>query len=142
MNRRRALLSGGKKPLYIYQPGFTAFQNATYNEYTVKSGTFRTDYFEAVSGTSSTTSKVALYVDFTGYNKLVFEVRSSSSNNNTKVGWQNTGSEPIKNEVTGGTISTTRTKYELDISAAEGQKIFTMQIYKGHTLYLYDLHLE
>lgn len=148
MDRRRALL-GGVGKLYIYKAGWTEFENCQVASDTFPADrkSFESDYLKLWKTSVSSTHKLVLYLDFTGYKKLVVEVRAHGqmesivANKDTKIGYMTTATGSVYG-INSDYLSTKQTVYEIDISSQQGYRWIGMQVHYRDTMYVYDIHLE
>lgn len=149
-DRRRALLFSGRSPLHIYQAGFANFENCeiTTDDFPTDRKSFESDYLKLwKTSVSGGNHRLVLGVDFTGYKKLVMEVRahgqteSTAADANTKIGYLETATGAVRG-INSEYLSTKQTVYEIDISSQQGYRWICMQVYYRSTMYVYDIHLE
>lgn len=142
-DRRRALLAGGgKKPLYIYEPGYTAWQNIKSSSGDA-SGNFNTDYVRVgakyLSADSANLNLLIAENVYKGYKKLVFTAESTNSAVGG-IGWSKTSGS------TSGTftkLATTEKEYEFDISNSVGDYYIVIAFrIKSQKIDIYDMHFE
>jgi hypothetical protein len=145
MDRRRALLGGGKEPLYIYKPGFTAWQNIQSATPTTVSVTFNADNVTVGHQRSNNTSTLlSLLISesvYKGYKKLIIKISSSASYTQNQICWGTTAGNVASG--TAYNLSTTPTEYIFDISSDTGNRYIILRIYGAmakHTIY--DIHFE
>ena len=146
MNRRRALLGGGKKILYVYKPGFTSWQNI--NQSTTD-GTISTSFgSESVTVTGRDTyNTLNLQIPESVYGnckKLVFKAKSSKNDSNFKICWSKTADYTGgSNGSTVSTITKTAQEFSVDISNDTGNRFIVMSVYYSGTVFtIYDIHFE
>lgn len=141
MDRRRALLGGGKKPpLYVYKPGFTSFQN---NSGASGSASILINFSSSYVKIYSYEDYPTYHIQFNeaiykGYEKLIVTANASRNDSNFKLYW-NTGA-------TNGGISVKLTKtiqeFVFDISADSGTRFLHMTPYWSSEFNFYDIHFE
>jgi hypothetical protein len=144
MDKRRALLMGAEKGLYIYKPGFTEWKNI---ESKTQSGsvttTFNAGAVDVVAGTTSTTLKINLLISEDTYGKystLVFKASHTGGSGSSKITWQNVASSSVKKETV---IAASVTEYFVDISGSTGDYYISIAPYlKNRVLSIYDIHFE
>ena len=146
--RRRMLMGSSKKelisPLYIYEPGYTEWDNVIENTYTGSSSptvTFQNDSVKIGTITSTTPRKsVLLKVDFTGYNKLSITHVSTGSNMGPYVGYCNVSD--VNSFVERDTTSFSSKTSEFDISELEGEYYIKLQSATSYVLTVNEIKLE
>ena len=136
MNRRRALLSGGKKPpMYVYEPGYTSFKNT--DGYGGTGATvicmFRSEYVDIEGNYQENYD--TYNISFTearykGYKKLI--IKAKANGNNYKISWGSTS-------VYAG-YSTQ--EFVIDISNDTGSRNINFQTYGERRFTVYDIHFE
>ena len=156
MNRRRRMMLGGKKPLWIYKSGDTKFQNCTYSlisgcdfidwppfsdgKDTTVTDCVRKRYVSDSELSPSTASYFQLHVTngFKGYKKLFVEARVSAVFGGSAL--QYVGINFISE--TRQSLTTTRALYEIDLENYQNEKTITFLEYEGYYLYIYNIWLE
>ncbi|MEE0899342.1 MAG: hypothetical protein UIM25_00450 [Bacteroidales bacterium] len=149
-DRRRALLGGNGEKGLIYKAGWTAFRNCeiTSDQFPADRKSFESDYLKLwKTSTATGYHRIVLGVDFTGYKKLVVEVRAHGqresivANTDTKIGYMTTATGSVRG-INSEYLSTKQTVYEIDISSQQGYRWIGIQVYVKSTMYVYDIHLE
>jgi hypothetical protein len=149
-DRRRALLFSGRSPLHIYQAGFANFENCEIisDQFPADRKSFESDYLKLwKTSTASGYHRIVLGVDFTGYKKLVVEVRAHgqmenvAANTSTTIGYMTSATSSVYG-IDKDFLSTKQTVYEIDISSKQDCRWIGIQVYVKNTMYVYDIHLE
>ena len=146
MDRRRALLGGGKKILYVYKPGFTSWQNI--NQSTTDgtiSTSFGSDSVTLTGRDTYNTLNLRIPESIYGkYEKLVFKAKSSKNDSNLKICWSKTANYTgDSNGSTVSRITTTVQEFSVDISNDSGKRFIVMSVYYSGTVFtIYDIHFE
>ena len=146
MERRRALLAGGKKTVYIYKPGATSWQNIGGSSV---SGSITTSFGSenvALTGVS-TYNRLNLLIPESVYGnckKLVFKAKVSKNDSNLKICWSK--SADYTGDSNGSkvcNIGTSEKEFSIDVSADSGNRFIVMNVYYSNTvLTIYDIHFE
>ena len=136
MDRRRALLAGGKKPpMYVYEPGYTSFKNTDgYGATGVTSYCqFRNAYVEiygAYQENYETYNISFTEARYKGYKKLIIKANANVSN--CKISW---GSTSIY-------VGYSTQEFVIDISNDTGSRNINFQTYGEQKFTVYDIHFE
>lgn len=153
MDRRRALLAGGvKKPLYIFQPGFTDVENCNLVLGNNMSKSISKHSNSGVQGCLRLQAAVGrtawFHIDCTKYKKLVavMNAEKMAGMNKTKIGFltseTNNQDNLIDKKSVGYTSSPDFFTFEFDISQYSGDTIFGVCITDTGSVFIKELWLE
>lgn len=143
MDRRRTLLAGGKKPpMYVYQPGYTSWQNCDSAAATGSScyAKFSTNYVRVYNSWEE--SYYAYNINFNearykGYEKLII-VGETSNTSSQNIYWETTAGK----DSTRIQLTRSKAEYVIDISKSTGNRRIQMQPYGDIQFTIYDIHFE
>ena len=135
-DRRRALLAGESKGLYIYKAGFTDWQNVaevtTSVSPTISFGTNKVTVTASSKNTGSEVNLRILEEVYGKVSKLVFTIAGTGTR--PRVHW----GEDIEVSLTSAA-----TEYFIDISQSSGERLVTLDLYtKSSVFTVYDIHFE
>ena len=138
-----------KRILQIYQPGWKAFKNCKVveNEFAeIEGEEFQSDCLKIENGWISTGARALLYLNFTGYEKLVVTAKAhgrygeESEANSTFIGYMIQPDGDIYAPKT--SYTTAPVVYEIDISKQRDWRYICLKVDVFDTMYIYDIHLE
>lgn len=152
MNKRRALLASSKKTAPIYKKGAADWQNVEnviQYQYALASMDFTPNYLDISTEDSATTgARIGLQINeaiYKEYKTLVFTAKRAGATLNPeliKIGWSE-NSQDINQAIVSYQLSANEEKYKIDVSNDTGTRYILINIYyRGHHVYIYDMHFE
>ena len=139
------LLGGGKKSLYVYEPGYTEWKNATekYKGSTVTKtldGSADSAKIENSDGLTGTYSIQINEATYKNYSKLVM-VASISDASVVRVAYWGSSYISTTDAVKFAGLTKSKATYELDITSYSGTRYLQFQLGKA-VISIYDIHFE